>query len=660
MPVKALTKELIQEIVEAYGTVAGLAKRAGFEMLMIHGGHGWLLNQFLSPYFNKRTDEYGGSLENRCRLAIEVLKSVRAAVGPGFPIEFRMSGSELFEGGYDLEEGCRIAEMLEPYIDLLHVSAGTYQRGFGNTHPSMFKEHGCNVYLAAEIKKHVKVPVATLGGLNDPAQMEQIIAEGKADVIYMARALLADPFLPRKVMANKDDEIVRCLRCFTCMAERAATSTRRCTVNPLIGRELEGDEIGKAPVPRKVVVVGGGPGGLKAAETAALRGHQVILMEKEGELGGILKSEQAIPFKYEMYQLSRTFADQCRRAGVEIRLNTEATKEAGEKENPDALIIAAGSQPLVPPIEGIHGDNVVIVNQYYLEKDKVQDEVVVLGGGLAVLVLACFFFQHSKATPVQPVEPVSSASEIPASSAEVSAESTQPQAVDSVSASDGLTFSLSAEMVHDKLSLKLDYGTVLFVVDPNASDITLQFDGFRTRYLTHSSEKAGTTEFSYHIPKYNALPDSDSALLTITVPENILHEVDIDLAMGDVDLGTLSLDELDLELAMGSVSADSLTVKDADFDLAMGGCHIDHLSAPEFDAELAMGDCTIGMLSGAQDVNISVTLGKAALTLEGSASDYTLVTNGLMGTSIQDGKANPSRKISLSTTTGDLSISYTN
>ena len=279
---------------------------------------------------------------------------------------------------------------------------------------------------------------------------------------------------------------------------------------------------------------------------------------------------------------------------------------------------------------------------------------------LAVLVLACFFFQHSKATPVQPVEPVSSASEIPASSAEVSAESTQPQAVDSVSASDGLTFSLSAEMVHDKLSLKLDYGTVLFVVDPNASDITLQFDGFRTRYLTHSSEKAGTTEFSYHIPKYNALPDSDSALLTITVPENILHEVDIDLAMGDVDLGTLSLDELDLELAMGSVSADSLTVKDADFDLAMGGCHIDHLSAPEFDAELAMGDCTIGMLSGAQDVNISVTLGKAALTLEGSASDYTLVTNGLMGTSIQDGKANPSRKISLSTTTGDLSISYTN
>ena len=283
---------------------------------------------------------------------------------------------------------------------------------------------------------------------------------------------------------------------------------------------------------------------------------------------------------------------------------------------------------------------------------------MVLGGGLAVL--ACFFFQHSKATPVQPVESISPSSEIPASSVEVPAESSSTQPAAPVSTSDGLTFSLSAEMVHDKLSLKLDYGTVLFVVDPNASDITLQFDGFRTRYLTHSSEKAGTTEFSYHIPKYNALPDSDSALLTITVPENILHEVDIDLAMGDVDLGTLSLDELDLELAMGSVSADSLTVKDADFDLAMGGCHIDHLSAPEFDAEIAVGDCTIGMLSGARDVNISVITGDTDLTLEGSASDYYLVTNGLMGTSIHDGKANTSRKISLSSTTGDFSVSYAN
>ncbi len=383
VPVKALTKEMLAEIIAAYGNVAGLAKRAGFEMLMIHGGHGWLLNQFFSPYFNKRTDEYGGSLKNRCRLAIQVLKAVREAVGPGFPIEFRLSGSELFDGGYDLEEGVRIAQEIEPFIDLLHVSAGTYQRGFGDTHPSMFKDHGCNVYLAAEIKRHVSVPVATIGGLNDPRQMEEIIASGKADIVYMARALLADPFLPRKVMENKDGDIVKCLRCFTCMAERAVTSTRRCTVNPLIGREMEGCEIAKAPEPKKVVVVGGGPGGLKAAQTAALRGHNVILMEKEAQLGGILKSEQALHFKKEMYELSVTFAKQCRDAGVEIRLNTRATKELVEKENPDAVIIAAGSRPLVLPIPGIDGDNVTIVNHYYLEKEKVGDEVVVLGGGLA-------------------------------------------------------------------------------------------------------------------------------------------------------------------------------------------------------------------------------------------------------------------------------------
>lgn len=396
VPVKALTKEMLAEIIAAYGNVAGLAKRAGFEMLMIHGGHGWLLNQFFSPYFNKRTDEYGGSLENRCRLAVEVLKAVREAVGPGFPIEFRLSGSELFDGGYDLEEGVRIAQQIEPYIDLLHVSAGTYQRGFGDTHPSMFKEHGCNVYLAAEIKKHVSVPVATIGGLNDPRQMEKIIADGKADVVYMARALLADPFLPRKVMANQDEDIVKCLRCFTCMAERAATSTRRCTVNPLIGREMEGCEVPKAPESKKVVVVGGGPGGLKAAHTAALRGHQVILMEKESELGGILKSEQALPFKREMYELSLTFAKQCREAGVEIRLNTEATKELVESESPDAVIIAAGSRPLVLPIPGIDGENVTIVNNYYLEKEKVGDEVVVLGGGLAGCEAAIHLAQEGK------------------------------------------------------------------------------------------------------------------------------------------------------------------------------------------------------------------------------------------------------------------------
>ena len=381
--VKALTLDQIDDIVKAYGETAALAKRAGFQMVMVHAGHGWLINQFLSPAFNHRQDQYGGSFENRIRFARRVLQSVRDAVGPGFPIELRMSGSELFEGGYDLQGGVEIAKALEDLVDLIHVSAGSYQFGFFDTHPSMFSDHGCNVYLAAEIKKHVKVPVATIGGLNDPAQMEQIIASGMADVVEMGRAILADPELPMKVMSNRDEEIVRCLRCFTCMAERPTTGTRRCTVNPLIGRECEGLELVPAAKSKKVYVAGGGVAGMEAALTAARRGHQVTLFEKSDALGGILKSEQAIPFKYEMYQLSLSLAKMMEREEVTVLLNMELTPEILEREKPDALIIAVGSTPIVPPLPGMDGDNVVIVNNYYLEKERVKDQVVVLGGGLA-------------------------------------------------------------------------------------------------------------------------------------------------------------------------------------------------------------------------------------------------------------------------------------
>lgn len=394
-PVKALSTEQIGEIVAAYGEKAALAKRAGFEMVMIHAGHGWLINQFLSPAFNKRTDEYGGSLDGRSRLLLEVVASVRAAVGLGFPIEVRMSGSELFEGGYTLEDGIEIAKLLDGKVDLIHVSAGSYQFGFFDTHPPMFSEHGCNVYLAAEIKKHVSTPVATVGALNDPAQMEEIIASGKADVVEMARALMADPELPSKVMEGRDDEIIRCLRCFVCMAERPTTGTRRCTVNPQIGREQD-----VPPMParraKKVLVAGGGCGGMKAALTAAQRGHKVILCEKEPELGGILRSEQAIPFKKEMYQLGLTLARQMEKEGVEVRLNTEVTASYVENEKADALIIATGSEPIVPPLPGIHGKNVIVVNDYYRRKEECADTVVVLGGGLAGCECAIHLAQEGK------------------------------------------------------------------------------------------------------------------------------------------------------------------------------------------------------------------------------------------------------------------------
>ena len=382
MLVRALSHEQIESIVAAYGEAASLAKRAGFQMVMVHAGHGWLINQFLSPYFNKREDEYGGPLENRVRFAREVLASVRAAVGPGFPIELRMSGAELFDGGYDVDEGVRIACALEDMVDLLHVSAGSYQFGFSVTHPSMFRDHGCNVYLAAEIKKHVSIPVVTLGGLSDPAQMEDIIASGKADAVAMARGLLADPELPNKVMSNRGDEVVKCMRCYVCMAERATTQTRRCAVNPLIGREFEGMDITPAAHTRKVLVVGGGIAGMVAATTAAARGHDVILCEKEGELGGILRTEAALPFKREMYELGRTYARKCERMGVDIRLNTEVDAGYADRMRADAVIVAVGSEPIPLPIPCDEDARVLSIDDLYLDGAKVGSEVVVLGGGL--------------------------------------------------------------------------------------------------------------------------------------------------------------------------------------------------------------------------------------------------------------------------------------
>ena len=384
MKVKALTKEQIQSIVSAYAEAAKLAQRAGFQMCMVHCGHGWLINQFLSPWFNKRADEYGGSFENRLRFAREVLTAIRQACGPRFPIEMRMSGAELFEGGYTLEDGVRIAQALEDLVDIIHVSAGSYQFGFSVTHPSMFRDHGCNVYLAEEIKKHVSKPVATLGGLSDPAQMEQIIAQGKADLCVMGRALIADPELPNKVMSNRGDEVVRCMRCFVCMAERPVTQTRRCSLNPRIGREVEGLET--VPVPleqrKKVLVVGGGIAGMVAAVTARQRGHEVVLCEAEGELGGILRTEKVLPFKQDMYQLGLTYATLCRKAGVDVRLSTRVDAALAERIGADAVIVAVGSEPMALPVPVSDNAHVLNVEELYLEGKEPGQEVVIVGGGL--------------------------------------------------------------------------------------------------------------------------------------------------------------------------------------------------------------------------------------------------------------------------------------
>ena len=382
--------EVIQEIVTSFGEGAALCKHAGFDMVMVHGGHGWLINQFLSPSTNKRTDEYGGNLENRARLALEILDSIRAAVGTSFPIEFRMSAEEYIDGGYDLAEAVQIARLVESRIHLLHVSTGNLNYNFNRTHPTMFEERGCNVCYAAEMKKHVKVPVVAIGAISDPVMMEEIIASGKADAISMARALQADPYLPRKAMLGKNEEITPCIRCLICFADRFSNKARICAVNPVIGIELEAGDICPAPVSKKVLVAGGGPGGMQAAITSAQRGHKVILCEKRSELGGALNYERSIPFKADVYKLIKAKELELRKAGVEVRLNTPVTASYAEKESPDVLIVAIGAAPIVPALEGIGGPNVMMAEDAAEKIDSVGQSVAILGGGLVGCELAIY------------------------------------------------------------------------------------------------------------------------------------------------------------------------------------------------------------------------------------------------------------------------------
>lgn len=377
---RKMTKAVIDGIVECYARSAELCRDAGFEMLLIHAGHGWLLEQFLSPATNGRDDNYGGSLQNRARLALEVIGAVRSAVGPGFPLELRISAQEYMDGGYSLEDVIAFAKLVEDKIDLLQVSTGSHHDSFDKTHPSMFMDRGVNVHYAETIKKHItKIPIATIGGLNEPEMLEDIIASGRADAVVMGRALLADPYLPNKAREGRDDEIVRCYRCFTCMAERIITGLRVCAVNPVIGSEYEHNFMPSRTEAKKVLIAGGGPAGMQCAITAAERGHEVTLCEKSGALGGALKAERSVPFKSDLYKFIDVKAIQLKKAGVDVRLNTEVTPEFVRDFAPDALIIAVGSEPIVPPIPGIER---AIVADDLSDVQYGQRRVAIIGGGL--------------------------------------------------------------------------------------------------------------------------------------------------------------------------------------------------------------------------------------------------------------------------------------
>ena len=385
-PVRAMTEDDILRVADAFGAGAKLAVEAGFDMILIHGGHGWLLGQFASSSMNHRTDEWGGCIENRMRFPLLVIDKVREAVGPKVPIEYRMSGTEYFEGGYGLDEGIEQAKIIDAHgkIDILHVSAGIHEdlEVFTLTHPSMFVDHGCNVFLAEAIKKVVKTPVATLGGLNDPDMMEEIIASGKADIVELARQSICDPHFAEKAFSGNADDITRCCRCYTCFFNYLSNRTFCCAFNPYIGTELKHFNGFPPTDPKKVIVVGGGPGGMQAALTAAQRGHDVTLYEKNDELGGALLAERHIPFKQDMFNYVKVMERRLAREGVNVITGKAVTAEEVAAENADVVITAIGAKPLIPPIPGIDKDIVVGLDALHVNPPALGNKIVILGAGL--------------------------------------------------------------------------------------------------------------------------------------------------------------------------------------------------------------------------------------------------------------------------------------
>ena len=388
----AMDEEIIERTIRKFAEAAAYAKRCGFNMVTIHGGHGWLLHQFMSPITNQRTDEWGGSFEKRMRFPLAVIRAVREAVGPGFPIEIRLSGSEIFDGGWDTAYGVRIAQALDGEVDLLHISAGSHEvpEVFTVTHPSMFLDDGVNVKYAAEIRKHVRTPVATVGALSDPEYLEEIVASGQADVVEMARGLICDPDLPTKAREGRGGEVVKCMRCFTCFSGLMTHGQICCALNPEIGSEFELKFAQPAPERKTVLVVGGGVGGMQAALTAAERGHKVILCEKGDRLGGILLCEEKVPFKKHLGEYLAQQAERIARSPVELRLNTEVTPALAKELAPDVIVAALGARPVIPPIPGIDGANVAAAEAVYVAPEKAGQKLVILGGGLVGCELAIF------------------------------------------------------------------------------------------------------------------------------------------------------------------------------------------------------------------------------------------------------------------------------
>ncbi len=391
-----MTEEIIEETINDFVRGAKYAKSVGFGMVTIHGGHGWLLHQFLSPLTNQRDDRWGGSLENRLRLPQEICKAIKREV-PGMVVEIRISGSEKVPGGYDITEGIGIAKGLDGYADIIHVSAGC--SAFTVTHPSMFQPDGMNVDLAAAIKPHIKQSkVATVGALSDPEYLEYIIASGQADIVEMARGLTCDPDLPNKARTGRTDDINTCLRCNHCYSEAMGSGQFCCTLNPEVGREEEYSTQPLAAEPKDVIVLGGGIGGMQAAITAAKRGHNVKLYEKSDRLGGVLLCEHKVPFKKHLAEYIDKQIRRLYKAGVEVHVRETLTPEQAEAMGADVLIAAIGGKAAMPPIPGI--EKAIPVTEAYANPEFLGKKVVILGGGMAGSELSIYLHGLGKEATV--------------------------------------------------------------------------------------------------------------------------------------------------------------------------------------------------------------------------------------------------------------------
>jgi len=395
---RELTLAEIKGLIDRFAEAARRSVEAGFDLVEIHGAHGYIINQFLSPFTNKRTDEYGGSVKRRMRFPLEVVARVREAAGDNVPIAYRMSADEKIEGGLTIDDMVRFSQELEKAgIDLIDVSAGIYESVMWIVQPMAFPR-GCLVDLGGRIKEKVRIPVSIVGRINHPELAEEILADGKVDFIALGRALHADPYWPLKAQEGRVEDIRICPACMSCSDQLGTNLPITCAINPEAGNERE-LSIKPAPKRKKVLVVGAGPSGMEAARVADLRGHQVILCEKRDRVGGQLHQASKARHKKEFEEVIRFLEVQLKNSHVDIRLGTEVTSGLVQKIKPDAVIVATGAIPALPFTPGVNKPHVHSAVNVLDQRVSPEGKTAIIGGGLVGLETALFLIE----TGVSPV-----------------------------------------------------------------------------------------------------------------------------------------------------------------------------------------------------------------------------------------------------------------